>query len=110
MVEIIAVAVVGILGFFSGWHAREQAAVRKIDELLKHIGEDIEEANASSIRITIEQHNGVYYVHNMDDNSFMGQGKTRKELEEVLASKFPGKTFAAAHKNLVEMGWANESV
>ncbi len=110
MVEIIAVAIVGILGFFSGWHAREQAAVRKMDELLNHIGEEYEEVKINTIRITIEQHSGVYYVYNMDDNSFMGQGKTRKELEEVLASKFPGKTFAAAHKNLVEMGWANESV
>ena len=110
MVEIIAVAVVGVIGFFSGWVARERAAIRKIDQLMTNISDNIEEAKANFIHINIEKHSGCYYVYNVKDNSFMGQGNNRKELEDLLASKFPGKNFAASHENLVELGWANESV
>jgi hypothetical protein len=106
MIEIIAVAVVGVLGFFSGWKTRERAAQLRVDELLSNIGEELEEqAQASIIKITIEQHDGVYYVYDMEDSSFMAQGVTRKDLEVDLATKFPGKTFAATKENLAEIGF-----
>ena len=106
MVEILAVVVVGIMSFYSGWTARERAAQRRVDELLSNISEDLEEqAQASIIKITIEQHDGVYYVYDMEDSSFMAQGVTRKDLEVDLANKFPGKTFAATKENLAEIGF-----
>lgn len=108
MIEIIVVAVVGILGFYSGWTTRERVASRRIDELMEMAeSEALHEIRKNVIRISIEKHNDVYFVYNMDDMSFMAQGKDRKELESVLASKYPGKTFAAEHKNLVEMGFAS---
>lgn len=106
MIEIIAVAVVGVLGFYSGWKTREQVATRRMHEIMDQVETAIEEqVNDSVIKIVIEQHNGVYYVYDMNDNSFMAQGKDRKELEGVLASKFPGKTFAASTSNLTEVGF-----
>jgi hypothetical protein len=108
MIEIIAVAVVGILGFYSGWKAREQAAARRVDELLEYAeAEALREIKENVIRISIEKHQDVYYVYNMDDQSFMAQGKDRKELESILASKYPGKSFAATKENLYEMGFAS---
>lgn len=106
MIEIIAVAVVGILGFYSGWKSREQAATRRMNEIMDQVETSIEEqVRENVIKIEIEHHNGVYYVYNMEDKSFMAQGKDRKELESVLASKYPGKTFAASNSNLTEMGF-----
>jgi hypothetical protein len=35
----------------------------------------------------------------------MAQGKTRKELEENLSKRFPGKFFAAEEDNLIEVGF-----
>ena len=104
MIEIIAVAVVGVLGFFSGWKAREETAVRRMNEIMGEVQASDDEL-PDVIKIVIEQHNGVYYVYDMDDKSFMAQGKDRKELEGVLASKYPGKMFAASNSNLSEMGF-----
>jgi hypothetical protein len=103
MIEIIAVAVVGVLGFFSGWKAREETAIRRMHEIMEEVQSSDEFPDV--IKIVIEQHNGVYYVYDLDDKSFMAQGKDRKELEGVLASKYPGKTFAASNSNLSEVGF-----
>jgi hypothetical protein len=111
MSEIIAVIVVGVMSFYAGWVTRERQAVRRVNELMQTVTEEImEQADKIVMRISIEHHNGVYYVYDMDDKTFMAQGATRKELETALAGKFPGKTFAATHDNLVEVGFVNESV
>lgn len=111
MVEIIAVAIYGVICFFGGWVARERAAERRLNQIMDNVTDHVkEQVEKNLIQIKIEHHNGVYYVYSMKDNSFMGQGSTRKELEDVLASKYPEKSFAATHENLVEVGFANESV
>lgn len=111
MVEIIALIVVGVTSFYAGWVARERAAIQRMDEVLSHVSENIQEhIKQNVIRINIEKHNDHYYVYNMDDNSFMGQGASRKELEKLLSDKYPGKSFAATDENLKEVGFANESV
>ena len=108
MVEIIAVSVISVLSFFAGWVARERAAARRIDQILNETTEKVKDhIRENVIRIKIEESKGSYYVYNLDNDSFMGQGKSRQELEDVLASKYPGKTFAAEHSNLVEMGFAD---
>jgi hypothetical protein len=108
MLEIIAVAIVGVLGFYSGWKTREDIAARRVDELLSNVEEEFtDEIRKNVIKISIEHHEGVYYVYGLEDKAFMAQGKTRKELESSLAKNFPGKTFAAEHKNLVEVGFVS---
>jgi hypothetical protein len=103
MIEIIAVAVVGVLGFYSGWKTREEVATRRMHEIMGEVETAIEEQMV--IKIVIEKHNDVYYVYDMEDKSFMAQGNNRKELENVLADKYPGKTFAASNSNLSEVGF-----
>ena len=111
MVEIIALIVVGVMSFIAGWNTRERVAEQRMNEVLANVTENLQEhIKETVIRISIERHNGTFYVYNLDDKSFMGQGTTRAELEKVLAEKYPGKSFAATHENLVEMGFANESV
>jgi len=108
MIEIIAVSVISALAFLAGWSARERAAAKRVEEILNETTEKVKQhIRENIIRIKIEQDRGCYYVYDLDDNSFLGQGKTRQELEDALASKYPGKTFAAEHSNLVEMGFAN---
>lgn len=102
MIEIIAITVVGVLGFFSGWKTREEVAVQRMSKLLGEFQTDDQE---NTIKIVIEKHNDVYFVYNMNDKSFMAQGNTRKELEGVLADKYPGKKFAASTSNLADMGF-----
>lgn len=111
MVEIIAVAVYGVICFFGGWVARERAAERHLNHIMDTVsGQVQEQVKKNLIHISIEQHNGMYYVYSLKDKTFMAQGATRKELEDMLADKYPEKSFAATHENLVEVGFANESV
>lgn len=110
MIEIIAIAVYGIICFYGGWAFRERTAARRLNRIMDSLTSHMQEQEDMFIRITIEKDNDVFYVYNMDDKSFMAQGKSRKEIEDVLSSKYPDKSFAAAHANLVEMGFVNESV
>jgi hypothetical protein len=89
------------MGMLYGWYARERHARRTIDKLFTHIEENVkEEVNTSIIPIVIEQHNGVFYVYNKDTKEFMGQGNTRRELDNNLSKRFPDKKFAADKENL----------
>ena len=111
MVEIIAVAVYGVICFFGGWVARERVAEQRLNQIMEHVSEHVQdEVKKSVLHIKIEHHNGMYYVYNLKDHSFMAQGSTREELEKSLASKYPEKSFAATHENLLEVGFVNESV
>ena len=88
------------MGMLYGWHARERHARRAIDRFFIKVEEAVSESSPNRIPIVIERNNGVFYVWNKDDNTFMGQGKTKQELEEVLAKKFPDCKFAAEPENL----------
>jgi hypothetical protein len=56
------------------------------------------------IPITIEKVDDVFYVYNGEDKTFMAQGKSRRDLEDALNIRYPGKKFAALPSNLREVG------
>lgn len=90
-----------ILGAVYGWYARERQAIRTINRLFSeeniHQSEETEEPR---IHISVEKNNGVFYVYDKDNNTFMGQGKTRSELEDNLSKRFPNKRFMADKESL----------
>jgi hypothetical protein len=109
MVDILAIIfgqliVLGI-GFHLGWNARERHAKEVLKSLVQEIEQDTENDD-TEIKITIDKHNDCYFVYRMEDQTFMAQGKTRNELEHNLMQLFPGKKFACARDNLVEVGFA----
>ena len=89
------------MGMLYGWHARERHARRTIDKFMMHVEETVaEHIDESVIHINIEKHNGTFFVYKKDTSEFMGQGKTRMELEENLAKRYPDKKFAADKEKL----------
>lgn len=99
-----------VLGFIWGWNARERVAVAKVNEVMKHVEEQIQEQVAQTVvKIIIEPHNDSYYVYSIEDRTFMAQGRTRDELEDNLAKRYPGKMFAATPANLKEIGFDNDT-
>jgi len=93
--------VVWFLGAVYGWYARERHAKRTVDRLFSHVEQVVEkEVDDSIIHISIEKHNGMFFVYKKDTNEFMGQGNTKRELEQNLAKRFPEKKFAADKENL----------
>jgi predicted DNA-binding protein YlxM (UPF0122 family) len=90
-----------IMGAVYGWYARERHAKRSIDRFFSHVEEAIEETvDNSVIHIDIEKHNETLFVYNKNTKEFMGQGKSRKDLENNLAKRFPDKRFAADNESL----------
>lgn len=103
---ILAVAFLMLVSFVGGWVAREMAASRRIDQLMAEVEENVnEQVREHLIPIKIEHHDQMFYVYNLDNNTFMAQGKTRTELESNLESRYPGKKFAARPENLKEVGF-----
>lgn len=94
-----------IVGIQAGWNARERFAEKVIKQHLKNL-EDLEEEQETRdlVPIKIEEHNGVLFVYNKQDNSFMAQGKNKTELEDALNARFPGKRFSASQEELEKAG------
>lgn len=105
MLEIVILFGVALVcyvaGILHGWHARERKLLR---EMVEEVRENVKQENQNVIRITIEKHNGRFFVYGKDDNVFMALGDTIEELEEALSTRYPGKRFAAHEDNLLEMG------
>ena len=91
--------VVWIMGAVYGWYARERHAKRTIERFVKEVMPAVQESDVR-IHVTIEKHNGVFYVYDKVKNEFMAQGSTRKELEDNLAKRYPDKYFAATNEDL----------
>lgn len=104
MVSLIIFIMVFVAGFKLGWYAREKAAERIVNKLMDEL-QGMQPEEAEVININIEKHNNTYYVYDKDKNSFMGQASNRKELEDVLGARFPGKRFLADRDNLKEVGF-----
>ena len=106
--------IVGVVCFVFGWFAREWHATIKMNQFLHRVEvntlEALSEIKRNMIKIKIEKHGEGFFVYGLEDNEFMAQGSNRKELEENLRKRYPGKTFAAEEDNLKEVGFSHESV
>jgi hypothetical protein len=105
VIVAVTAAISFIYGFKRGYEYREKEAIQKLDNLMETIVEQEEE---NTIRIKLEEVNGMFFVYREDDDTFMGQGKTKKEITEVLNARFPDKRFTAHEKNLKEVGFPHE--
>lgn len=101
--ELIILICVAIIAYKIGWLAREYHAKATIHRFFHHM-EQQEEENEVMIPIVIEKVENIFYVYNGEDKTFMAQGKTRRDLEEALDKRYPGKKFAALPGNLKEVG------
>ena len=98
--------VIWIMGAVYGWYARERHSKRIVDNFMDKLDSIVQrEVSENVIKINIEKNNGVFYIYNVENNEFMGQGSTRKEVEESLKERYPNKRFIADSNNLKEMGF-----
>lgn len=108
MVEFIVLVVVWVVAFATGWTAREKYAERQLNHVLKTVEKNVsDQVQKNMVKVSIEKHDGHYYVYNEKDNSFMAQGDSKEALEKMLHDKYPEKKFAATEENLIEVGFIN---
>ena len=96
-------------GIVVGWLAREMYALYRVKTFLTKIQsseknyEDDEKPEL--MHINIEKHEGILFVYNSEDDSFMAQGKSRDELESNLRERYPNVIFGATNDNLEKVGF-----
>jgi hypothetical protein len=116
MEDILTYLVIFGLGFYIGWKINdtftritfgkmlEEAGVtnKDLDKFMNHWKPKIEgeyqdvPTGLQSINIKIEQHNGVLYAYTVDNDEFIGQGNTAKELFETFKLKFDNVEFVVS--------------
>lgn len=94
---IFATMLVFFIGTIYGWALHQRMIARRIRNALSSLSEKLD---GEVIQINIEKHDDMIYVYNKETKQFMAQGKTRSEVENALADKFPGKRFAAPESEL----------
>lgn len=93
--------------FYLGWKVREWHAMYYVHKMLNStegLEEELEQENPNRIHISVEHHEGMFFVYNAEDNSYMANATTMAEIQEQLLERFPNKTFAIAEENAAEMG------
>lgn len=107
--ELLILLIVAIVFARIGWGLRELHAIREVEKLngmvRETLQEELEEIKKKYLPIKIEKVEHGYFVYSIPDNTFMAQGTNRKELEENLDKRYPGKKFAATPDNLKEVGF-----
>lgn len=89
---ILSCSIIFFIGMLYGWGLHQRMMVRRIRSALSELGQTLED---EIVEVSIEKHDDVIYVYDKHTKQFMAQGKDRKEVEQILAEKFPGKRFAA---------------
>jgi hypothetical protein len=108
--ELLLYILIAIILVRLGWNLREYSAIASVkrmreDETLEVLEQELDEIKKKYLPIKIEKVQHGYFVYSIPDNTFMAQGTNRKELEENLDKRYPGKRFAATPDNLKEVGF-----
>lgn len=108
--ELLIYILVAFILVRLGWNLREFKAITEIkklsqDETLEVLEQELNEIKKKYLPIKIEKVDHGYFVYSIPDNTFMAQGNNRKELEDNLDKRYPGKKFAATPDNLKEVGF-----
>jgi len=102
LLSVIVLGVVYIIGLVQGWKARERKSIRNIQDFVDSVQQ---KEQKDTIHITIEKHDGILFVYDMNTSSFLAQGNTRQEIEDALKKRFPDKRFACAESNMIRVGF-----
>jgi gas vesicle protein len=82
----VAIGVFAVLAFIK---SAVQEALESSDDSLDRLKSLVEQEIDSTIQTRVEEHNGIYYIYNVNDNSFLGQGVTLKEVKDCIAKRLP---------------------
>lgn len=112
MVELIALGIALLVGFYAGWKAHEHfmtVVIKYTPEIMEAAckaareematgqvtieTDDGKTITADGTELAIEKVKGVLYAYTKSENKFIAQGETIEELLKSAHERFPGKTF-----------------
>jgi hypothetical protein len=101
----IVIVFVYLCGAVHGWNLRERYAKRMLGMIAQQFEEQVQQQTENLKHIIIEKHKDTFFVYEKESNTFMAQGNSRDELEEVLKKRFPDTRFACSEKILHDVGF-----
>lgn len=89
-----------IVGVACGWFLFRHLLYKKVEEMHNHMMDEYHQAyqtkkEKENISVTFEKRNGNIYVYNRENDHFITQGKTYKDVVDNLSDRFPEITFTA---------------
>lgn len=64
-------------------------ALESADDSLTRLKNLVEQEIDQTVQTRVEEHNGVYYIYNIKDGAFLGQGSTLTEVKDSIARRLP---------------------
>jgi hypothetical protein len=103
--EIIILGFVLGIGIAIGWVARERVAMRIVDRLIKEAEEaqTKEQTTEDRTKMRLERHGNLIYAFDVENDSFIAQGKDLEDLDTAIVARFPGKKFSVQEQNLIDI-------
>ena len=101
---VSALFILFAVGFIFGWFAHQRMVTLRINTIMQRLEKGMTD---SVINVRIERHDDMIYVYRADNGEFMAQGLNERDLSKQLASRFPGKTFAAPRDEITKSGIRN---
>lgn len=89
MNDIVLGLIVGATATFILGYVLLKIAERKAEDNLEKLLAVIQHLQTHMILARVEEHQGVFYVYNVRDDSFMAQGVSIDELRERIEQRWP---------------------
>jgi len=87
------------ISFYVGWYAREFIASIRVKSFIKN--ETTKEE--SKINAFIELKDNMIFMYDKETNIYIGHAEKFLDLENQLKDKFPDKTFAVSHEDMLKL-------
>jgi hypothetical protein len=89
IVSFILGVAVGVLIVLMFIKSAVREALESADNSLDKLKELVEKEIDQTVQTRIEEHHGVYYLYNVKDGAFLGQGATLIEIKDCIAKRLP---------------------
>jgi hypothetical protein len=104
MESVIVTFLFTLGGVALGWYLREQAAVMRVNKLMKglQLAEETEAAEMQ-IKAKLSVIDNVFYLNDVNGD-FMAQGSTKEELIAAVKERYPNKIVLIDETDAKKMG------
>jgi ribosome-binding ATPase YchF (GTP1/OBG family) len=85
MIEFALGFLVGIVAVYIVLKILSNIILNKLQSQLDNLDQEIESLNRF-VQARVEEENGMFYIYNIKDNSFLAQGHSMQEIREKIES------------------------
>lgn len=103
MEDYIYYIILTVAAFYAGWYVREFSATLCVKSMLAEIRENEEVEDSARMYATIELKDEMIFMYDKTTNEYLGHSTNFADLENMLKSKFPNKTFGISQDDMQKL-------